>query len=140
MRDYGRRNLSPYDRSVLALKLEPLYTAEAERRHAANGGDHGNQYTGGKVADVQNSALPPDKGKTRDKVAAAAGVSRHHPQGEGHRDGSGQGHQVLALKSEPPRALFKASYTQVTHRALAKLHTRPASTPEMQTGQTLYTV
>ena len=72
---FGRRNLSPYDRSVLALKLEPLYTAEAERRHAANGGDHGNQYTGGKVADVQNSALPPDKGKTRDKVAAAAGVS-----------------------------------------------------------------
>ena len=29
---FGRRNLSPYDRSVLALQLEPLYAAEAKRK------------------------------------------------------------------------------------------------------------
>ena len=29
---FGRRNLSKYDRSVLALQLEPLYAAEAKRR------------------------------------------------------------------------------------------------------------
>lgn len=29
---FGRRNLSTYDRSVLALKLEPLYAEEAKRK------------------------------------------------------------------------------------------------------------
>jgi len=63
---FGRRNLSKYDRSVLALQLEPLYAAEAKRRQAAT------QF-GSTV--VQKSAPPQDSGKTRDKVAAAAGVS-----------------------------------------------------------------
>lgn len=63
---FGRRNISPYNRSVLALKLEPLYAAEAERRHKAT--QFGNTV-------VKNSAPPEDKGKTRDKVAKAAGVS-----------------------------------------------------------------
>lgn len=63
---FGRRNLSKYDRSVLALKLEPLYAAEAKRRVQAT------QF--GSTA-TQKSAEPTEKGETRDKVAAAAGVS-----------------------------------------------------------------
>lgn len=51
---------------MLALQLEPLYAAEAGRRQAAT------QF-GSTV--VQKSAPPQDAGKTRDKVAAAAGVS-----------------------------------------------------------------
>lgn len=65
---FGRRNLSKYDRSVLALELKPLYQAEAKRRMSEGGGD--------KKSGVQNSAPPiQDTGKTRDKLAALAGVS-----------------------------------------------------------------
>ena len=45
-------------------KLEPLYAAEAERRMLA-----------GKANPVQNSSQGEEKGRTRDKVAKAAGVS-----------------------------------------------------------------
>lgn len=60
---FARRNLNSYNRSVLALKLEPLYAAEAKRRQ------------GTRTDIVQNSAPSSDTGKTRDKVAKAAGVS-----------------------------------------------------------------
>lgn len=72
---FGRRNLSKYDRSVLALQLEPLYAAEAKRIHDANGGDHGNQHTGGKVAASQKSDAPP-KVRTDEQLAKLAGTSR----------------------------------------------------------------
>lgn len=64
---FGRRNLSAYSRGLLALELEPLYAAEAERRlHLSEGrGKKG----------VQNSSQVFDTGKTREKVAKAAGVS-----------------------------------------------------------------
>lgn len=61
---FARRNLNSYNRSVLAFKLEPLYAAEAERRMLA-----------GKANPVQNSSQGEEKGRTRDKVAKAAGVS-----------------------------------------------------------------
>lgn len=64
---FARRNLSKYDRSVLALQLEPLYAAEAKRRQAAT------QF-GSTV--VQNSAPPQDTGKTVEKLAKLAGTSR----------------------------------------------------------------
>lgn len=64
---FGRRNLSAYDRSALALQLEPLYAAEAKRRQAAT------QF-GSTV--VQNSARPQESGKTIDKLANLAGTSR----------------------------------------------------------------
>lgn len=72
---FARRNLSKYDRSVLALQLEPLYAAEAKRVHDANGGDHGNQHTGGKVAASQKSDAPP-KIRTDEQLAKLAGTSR----------------------------------------------------------------
>lgn len=62
---FGRRNLSPYDRSVLALKLEPLYAEEAKRRMMA-----------GKADPVQNSSQGSETGKTIDKLANLAGTSR----------------------------------------------------------------
>ncbi len=64
---FARRNLSKYDRSVLALELESIYAAEAERRlHLSQG--RGKKGT-------QKSAEVFDSGETRDKVAAVAGVS-----------------------------------------------------------------
>lgn len=62
---FGRRNLSKYDRSVLALKLEPLYAEEAKRRMMA-----------GKADPVKNSAQGSETGKTIDKLANLAGTSR----------------------------------------------------------------
>lgn len=60
---FARRNLNTYSRSILALELEPLYAAEAERRMLA-----------GKSNPTQNSSEG-TKGETREKVAKAAGVS-----------------------------------------------------------------
>lgn len=58
---FARRNLTAYDRSVLALQLEPLYAAEAKRR----------QSQGGKEKVPQNFA----EVDTREKLADIAGVS-----------------------------------------------------------------
>lgn len=58
---FGRRNLTPYDRSLLALKLKPLITKKAKER----------QIQGGKEKVVQKSA----QAKTRDELAKVAGVS-----------------------------------------------------------------
>lgn len=65
---FARRNLTPMMRAELALKLEPLIEQKAAQRKADNGGDKGK-------AEVQKSAPPPEKSKTRDEVAKLAGVS-----------------------------------------------------------------
>lgn len=71
---FGRRNLNSYQKSVLALQLEPLYAAEAKKRQQESGGNRGNQYTGGKVAVSQISVEPPIR--TDERLAQVAGVSR----------------------------------------------------------------
>lgn len=62
---FGRRNLSKYDRSVLALQLEPLYAAEAKRRQ-------------GERTDIRQnsdrSSKPP--ARTDEQLAKLAGTSR----------------------------------------------------------------
>lgn len=62
---FHRRNLSKYDRSVLALELEPLYAAEAKRRMS----DGGNSSKVGR----QISDNPQ---RTDEQLAKLAGVSR----------------------------------------------------------------
>jgi len=57
---FGRRNLSAYQRAELALKLEPIIAAKAKDRMLA-----------GKVDPVQKSS----QGKTRESLASIAGVS-----------------------------------------------------------------
>lgn len=57
----GRRNLSAYDRSSLALKLKPLFADRAKANQIASGG-----------AVPQKSAKPID---TREELAKVAGVS-----------------------------------------------------------------
>ena len=65
---FGRRNLKPYDRSVLALKLEPLYAAEAKRRQATS--------TGGAHPQLRQNSDKAAPIRTDERVAKAAGVSR----------------------------------------------------------------
>lgn len=62
LNQFGRRNLSAYDRSVLALKLKPIVAAKAKERQVESGG-----------AVPQKSAKPPIE--TRKEIAKAAGVS-----------------------------------------------------------------
>jgi hypothetical protein len=64
---FTRRNLSKYDRGVLALQLEEMYAAEAKKRQLSTLKQN--------TTDVQKSAPREDAGKTRDKVAAIAGIS-----------------------------------------------------------------
>ena len=61
LNQFGRRNLSAYDRSVLALKLKPVVAKMAKERQAQ----------AGRGEEVQKSA----QAKTRDELAKAAGVS-----------------------------------------------------------------
>ena len=61
LNQFGRRNLSAYDRSILALKLKPVIVEKAKER----------QIQGGKEKVVQKSA----QAKTRDELAKVAGVS-----------------------------------------------------------------
>jgi len=56
---FGRRNLSAYQRAELALKLEPIIAAKAKDRMLA-----------GKSDPVQKSS----QGKTRESLASVAGV------------------------------------------------------------------
>lgn len=60
LNQFGRRNLSAYDRSVLALKLKPIVTEQAKERQGTRT-DKGNI--------VQKSA------RSRDELAQIAGVS-----------------------------------------------------------------
>ncbi len=63
---FGRRNLSKYDRSVLALQLEPLYAAEARRRQ--QGGQ------GGILLRQKSDEATPIR--TDEQLAKLAGTSR----------------------------------------------------------------
>ena len=74
----ARRNLSDVDRTRMALKYKDLLAEQAEKRQRMNGGDRGNQHTGGKSnipANVQ-IFVPPLKQRTCDAIAEMAGVSR----------------------------------------------------------------
>jgi hypothetical protein len=62
----GRRNLTDYDRTVLALELEAIVKTRAKANQSA---------AGGSKALVQNSAQAVTPVKTRDEIAKIAGVS-----------------------------------------------------------------
>ncbi len=66
LNQFGRRNLSIGDRSLLALKLEPLYKAQAK--------DNQRKSPGRGKKGTQNSAHL-FAGETRDRIAEIAGVS-----------------------------------------------------------------
>ena len=61
LNQFGRRNLSAYDRSILALKLKPMLTEQAKKRMS----------DGAKGTQISAEA----KGETRNDVAKVAGVS-----------------------------------------------------------------
>jgi len=63
---FGRRNLTPYQRAELALKLKPLIAEKAKERQL------GSLKKGNKNPVVQNSA---PRSKTRDELATITGVS-----------------------------------------------------------------
>ena len=77
---FGRRNLSAYDRSLLALKLKPVIAAKAKERQTEY---HGNQYESGlnqTFGEVQNEISQESKPTAKERttnaqIAKAAGVS-----------------------------------------------------------------
>jgi hypothetical protein len=60
---------------MVGARLKSLFEEQAKQRQQAAGGDRGNQYTGGKVAVVENLPPLPENGKSRDKAAETVGVS-----------------------------------------------------------------
>lgn len=74
----GRRNLSAYDRSALALQLEPLYAAEAKRKSQAN-------LKRGSIAPDCQISDTREVVRTDEQLAKLAGTSRdtiRKPQSE----------------------------------------------------------
>ena len=65
---FGRRNLSPYERTRLALRLEETIKERA-KANIVEGGSHGGKGP-------QNSANPCAPIETREEIAKLAGVSR----------------------------------------------------------------
>ena len=79
----GRRNLSAYDRSILALKLKPVIAAKAKENSLANLKQNTDRQTFAHRNNCEetNTLTPPieesaDDRKTNAQVAQAAGVSR----------------------------------------------------------------
>jgi len=66
-RQFGRRNLTPFQRAELALLLKPIMPAEAKKRQ-------------GTRSDLPTNIVPilaqcPINGKTRDSITEKAGIS-----------------------------------------------------------------
>ena len=71
---FGRRNLTNYQRSELALRLEDEIAARAKENKRKAGKNHkGNQHTGVEV--LSNSTEAPNPINTREELADEAGVS-----------------------------------------------------------------
>lgn len=67
---FGRRNLNSYQKSVLALQLEPLYAAEAKRR-LLEGNSRGGSKSSQKSDETSSAPF-----RTDERIAQVAGVSR----------------------------------------------------------------
>ena len=64
---FGRRNLSPYERSKLVLKLKEIIAAKAKERQRTS--------TGGSSPQLRQISAKAEKIETREELAKAAGVS-----------------------------------------------------------------
>jgi predicted transcriptional regulator len=71
LNQFGRRNLTKFQRSELALKLKPMLAAQAKERQKIY---CGNQYD--KKRGLRQNSVQVQKGKTSDDIAKIAGVSR----------------------------------------------------------------
>lgn len=75
---FGRRNLAPFARAELALRLEPMLAAKAKAREIAGTGSDGSGGRGKKKNPSQNSdeGLNPNANRTSAEIAKVAGLSR----------------------------------------------------------------
>ncbi len=74
-----RRHLTQEQKAFAALNAEKIFAKEAAERQKAAGGNHGNQYTGGKMAVVENFPQPPTPDrKARDVAARVMQVNSHY--------------------------------------------------------------
>lgn len=71
LNQFGRRNLTKFQRSELALKLKPMLAVQAKERQKIY---CGNQYD--KKSGLRQNSVQVQKGKTSDDIAKIAGVSR----------------------------------------------------------------
>lgn len=71
LNQFGRRNLTKFQRSELALKLKPVLAAQAKERQKIY---CGNQYD--KKSGLPQNSAEVQKGETREDLAKIAGVSR----------------------------------------------------------------
>jgi len=75
---FGRRNLTPYQRAELALKLKPLVAEQAAARKAAGVSADGQAGGRGKrknLPDTCPERFVPNGNETREQLANAAGIS-----------------------------------------------------------------
>lgn len=119
----GRRNLEPFMRAEMALKVKPYIEERARERSRANLELSSKRSTG---KEVQNSAPPISGGKTVEKLAEKANVSRNTIQ-----------RVEKILEKAEPEVIEKARSGEIsinqayqTVRPAKKQETKPEKRPE----------
>lgn len=114
----GRRNLSDYDRGVLALKLKPLIAARAKE----NQREHGETAPG--KAKSLSAKLPEVMIDTRAEVAKVAGVSE------------GTIRKIEVIEEEAPEPLKEAvrNGEKSIHAAFQEVRPKPAKQKAIEAG------
>jgi len=73
-----RRQLTASQKAAVAHEMLPMLEKEAKERQRAAGGDHGNQYTGGKVAGFQQIGKAVEPLHSVEQAAKAVGVNKQY--------------------------------------------------------------
>ena len=112
---------------MVGAKLKSLFEAQAKKRQQAAGGDHGNQYTGGKVAVSANLRSVPetDNGKSRDKAAETVGAKL-----KSLFEAQAKKRQIEAAKaggSKTSEDFYEKSVTKVENKVVENLPPPPDS-------------
>lgn len=72
-----RRHLTAGQRAMIGIEVDKQFAVEAKNRQRLAGGNHGNQYSGGKVAVPSTFTEPPNE-DSRDAAAKAVGVANSY--------------------------------------------------------------
>lgn len=124
LNQFGRRNLTTYQRSELALKLKPIIEAKAKERQGSRTD----------LNIVQKSA-PSEQGKTRDELAKLAGVSHDTIDKSAVIQRDGTTEQIERARIGGKGNSVSAIYNEIKGISKDKKAEQPPTTPPVPTKQ-----
>lgn len=109
---FGRRNLTNFQRAELALVLEPLIAAKAMENKSANGGD--------KKSECENSHTPIEKMRTDESLAQIAGISSNTIRRAKVIKEQGTPEQIERARKGGTGNTVNAIYTEIRHDGITE--------------------